>query len=80
MPNQSMYQWDADGTASRPFQAVVGPPRLLRIVVPVRDPVPDLVAAAWAVDPNHEGGLSDRPHPHRDNADERIPIMYVGRA
>ena len=49
-------------------------------VVPVSDPVPDLVAAAWAIDPNHDGGLSDRPQPHRDKADERIPNMYVERA
>jgi hypothetical protein len=52
------------------------------LVVPVSDPVPDLVAAAWAVDPNHEGPLSDRPHPHRDNADERGPtvmsVQFIG--
>jgi len=63
-----------------PFQAVVGPPVTSGSDGPGLVPVPDLVAAPWAVDPNHEGGLSDRRQPHRDKADERIAIMYVDRA
>src|SRR5215216_7492473 len=42
-------------------------------VVPVGNPLSDLVASAWALDPNYEGGLSGRPDLHL-----RVEAMKIG--